>query len=299
MTGPLALKIACLRGAHLALGTAALANAYGGHKPPSASDACDLIRAAVHDGCRLIDTAPTYDSERLVESALRRHRSEDVLVASKISPIGHRRRDAVQLQLQASQRALGRRVDLMQLHNPGPQDMTGLVMDVLQEARACGDIRWIGASVYSEAEALAAINAGVDVLQVPYNLLDQRMSGRVFEKAREASVAILTRSPWLRGALTPSGVAPAKALSAAGKAARLLLAARRLPEVALRFCLHPDVAAVIVGPRTLDEWRAAHAAAKAGALAWPRTALARACASQDLDVIDPRRWDREGLRSYE
>lgn len=54
-------------------------------------------------------------------------------------------------------------------------------------------------------EALAAIETGLlDVLRVPYNILDQTMEEQVFPAAKRAGIGIIFRSAFLKGVLTNS-----------------------------------------------------------------------------------------------
>lgn len=280
----------------LTLGTAGLAQPYAGQSPPSRRDAMALLCEAVRLGVTVFDTAPTYGTEELVGQAVGKW--HQCLVATKIAPRGLTAGD-VRRRIDASRRAVQRDVlDIVQLHNPTTDDFFGVVFDQLLEEQT-RSIRWIGASVYTESEALAAIASGVHVLQVPYNLLDQRFAGQVFEEAQARDVRVLTRSPWLRGLLTTAAgvVAASPSAYTAADAARSLMMAEwdELPHYALRFCLtHQAVTSVIAGPRSLPELHAAVTAAERGRLGVVRRTLAKFAATARLDVIDPRVWDRVG-----
>lgn len=275
----------------LALGTAGLMASYAGQAPPKRDEAVALVMSALADGCTLIDTAPAYHSEELLAGLPRvNNNGRTIFVATKIRPYAYSRAE-VRMRLAASRKALRRdALDMVQLHNPSPADFGGLVLDELREEQARGNVLLIGASVYTEAEALRAIAAKVDAIQVPYSLLDQRMAELVFERARAAGVEVLARSVWLRGALA-GGQVPTKALRAARVAQVWLLARRKeLPGLALRFALRGPTS-LVVGPRSVAEWDAAVRAANRGPLGVPRRWLAAGCASDDPLVYDPRLWD--------
>ncbi len=60
----------------------------------------------------------------------------------------------------------------------------------------------MGASVYTPDEALAAIAAGLRILQIPHHALDQRHArAGVFEAAKAAGVTVMARQPFCRGLL--------------------------------------------------------------------------------------------------
>lgn len=168
---------------------------------------------------------------------------------------------------------------------------------MLLKARDEGKVRFLGASVYGEESALAAVNSGhFDCLQVAYNVLDQRMSGRVFPAAAQAGVGILVRSALLKGALTEkSRFLPPElhVLQRASERAREKLAGtwQRLPEIAVRFCLSSKkVATVLVGASTRKELEQALLAAKAGPLSEELLGQAASLALTDEHLLNPSHW---------
>jgi len=301
-----------LRVSVLGLGTVELGTDYGIRAPgdfgrPPKAAALTLLRAAADRGVEFFDTAPDYGTaEALLGEALG-DRDECVLATKVAVPADASGRQVgaadlrreVAASLAESRRALRREtLGVVQIHSADLDVLAdGTLAQALVEARDRGEVRFIGASVYTEAEALAAIDAGCfDVLQVPYNLLDRRMEPRVFAAARRARVGIVTRSAFLKGALTPkvSCLPPSLApLAAAADRARRALDVTwdELPAVALRFCLSsPDVATVVVGVRTADELAAAVAAAAAGPLPDAAVIARAACAVTDERLVDPSTW---------
>ena len=285
-----------LRVSSIGFGTVSLGVDYGIAAPgqfgrPRDEDSIEILQRSFANGVTLYDTAPAYgESERLLGAALH----GNAIVATKVS-IG----TDVEASLQRSCVRLEReQLELVQIHNATVEILRGGdLLDALEEARARGKIRFIGASVYSEAEALAAIECGrIDVLQVAYNLLDQRMAARVFPAAQAAGVGVLVRSAFLKGALTEKAAHLPDALAALRRAAETARDALGidwvgLPEMALRFCLsHPAVSAVLFGARTNDELDAALAFAKAGPL--PADLLQRTTelALSDDDLLNPAKW---------
>ncbi len=228
----------------LSLGTASLGAEYGiagpdGSGPPPADAAITLIRTAVDRGITLVDTAPAYGtSERIVGRAV--GRDTRVIIATKVSP------HDLDTSLDRSRRALERDVlDIVQVHN-ATADMidAGRVSDRLLEARGRGVVRVLGASVYGVEAALAVVRSGAyDVLQVAFNVLDQRMAREVLPAADAAGVGVIARSAVLKGVLTPKAQWLPLALAPLGEAAARARDAiaggswERLPQAAMRFCL--------------------------------------------------------------
>ena len=301
-----------LRVSALGLGTVELGTDYGiripgAAGPPSEAAAVELLRSAAGYGVDFYDTAPTYGSaERLLGEALGDRR--EPVFATKVSvprdPHGQRLRGSelrveVERSLEASRIGLRRAtLDVVQVHNATLDVIAdGELSRVLVEAKARGEVRAIGASVYTEDEALAAIGAGCyDVLQVAFNLLDRRMANRVIPAAQAEGVAIIARSVFLKGVLTPKARVFPPELGELVRAAdrmreTLGITWEDLPAAALRFCLYsPGVAAIVIGVDTAQELDRALAAAEAGPL--PETTLRRAevSALTDERLLHPSEW---------
>src|SRR5207248_8004756 len=95
-------------------------------------------------------------------------------------------------------------VDVMMIHSaPVEAVKGGEALSILKKLKQQGHIRAVGASVYGEEAALAAIaDGGYDCLQIAYNILDRRPESRVFDAAQRSGVGLVARSVLLKGALT-------------------------------------------------------------------------------------------------
>jgi len=299
-----------LRVSRIALGTAAFGlPAYGiqgpnEHAVLSETDAIKLVRASCEQGINFFDTARGYgESEAILGRGLAGCNSS--VVATKVGvpdPSGnnsHRLNDAVMGSLEASLCALRRDVlDLVQIHNATAKDLgAGEILTVLERARDQGKVRFIGASVYGEDAALAAIRSeSVDVLQIAINLLDQRMMNRVLPEAKKANVGVIARSALLKGALTERAkLLPPKlrALTDAASRTRETLGEtwESLPRAALRFCLSvAGVHSVLVGLKTLSELPEAMAAETEGPLSSASMSKTSALTLHDEDLLNPAHW---------
>lgn len=287
----------------LSLGTAALGATYGIAAPgaplhPDDNDAIALIRTAIDRGITLIDTAPAYgDAERIVGTVV--DRRPDVLVATKV-PSDCRSAAAVLTSLESSRRALRRdAIDVVQIHNATRRSIDeGEITAALFEAKAHGLVRVLGVTVYDEDAALAAIRSGAfGMVQVAFNVLDQRMMRKVMPAAATSGVGIVVRSALLKGALTPRARWLPESL------ARLRVAAAgvrdelahgswdALPVVAIRFCLStPHVSSVLAGVTTVGELETALAAEAAGPLDAPSMERAAALAIHEDELLNPSLW---------
>jgi aryl-alcohol dehydrogenase-like predicted oxidoreductase len=291
----------------LSLGTVALGIDYGIAAPgefgrPDEAEAIRLVASAIDRGVTLIDTAPAYgDSERIVGRAIAGRSA--VVVATKVNPAAFGDADlsrAVAASIESSLRALGRdALDIVQIHNATREMIEhGAITETLADARRRGQLRVLGASVYGEDAAIAAIRSGqYGVLQVALNALDQRMLDAVLPAADAAGIGIIVRSAFLKGALTPKAQWLPEALAplrdAAAQARDLLGGGSwdRLPDAAMRFCLSvPHVSSVLTGARTRTELDDAVAAEAAGPLDPVVLHAAKRLAMTDERLLNPSYW---------
>ena len=206
-----------LKVSSLSLGTVEMGVNYGIRKPneserPGRSEAINLLQYAADRGINLFDTAPAYgESEEALGEALGRR--QDCYFATKVSIpeengrvlTGKALRLAVDDSLQASLKALRRDcLDIVQIHNATADILEdGEITEVLLRARDAGKVRFTGVSVYGEEAARATIEAGsFDVMQLAFNLLDQRMAEKILPMAYKANIGVICRSALLKGALT-------------------------------------------------------------------------------------------------
>lgn len=299
----------------LALGTVELGLTYGIPRPgevgpPDEADASRLLNRAVDAGITLIDTARAYGTaEEAIGRALAPRRHEIVL-ASKFGLLGPDRqpltgdtlRHHFWSSLAASLRALRTDwLDLYQVHaGSDPAILAdGVLVDLLDQARAAGKIRFAGLSSYGRDLPLAGLATDAfDTLQVAYNVLDRRMEEQVFPLARQQDVGILVRSALLKGALTdradslPPHLSALREPSRAFRALAADLPGRPTPvQAALRFCLaHPTVSATLIGVRDLAELDEALGVTTIPALPPGALATLRALSVPDERLLDPGTW---------
>jgi aryl-alcohol dehydrogenase-like predicted oxidoreductase len=299
-----------LRVSAVGVGTAAFGVAgYGipgpGERTVETVEAVRSLQCAADNGVNLFDTAPVYGcSEELLAEALSGR--PDCLVATKVQiPSDIDEISASELErrvnasLEQSLCTLRRdTLDIVQIHNATTRVLneSGMIA-CLERAQEAGKLRCIGASVYGEANALAALATGkIQVVQVALNLLDQRMRVRVMPEAKKAGVGILIRSALLKGALTfkaqwlPESL---RALSQASERALTVLGAtwETLPTIAVRFCLSLDGAqSVLMGVRSCSELQGCLAAVADGPMEPELMERAYALALDDDHLLNPSRW---------
>ncbi|WP_228373516.1 aldo/keto reductase [Demequina gelatinilytica] len=202
----------------MGLGCMELSHAYGVAPPPEEGER--MLRAALDQGVRLLDTATLYGggrNEELVGRALRGRR-DDAVLASKggmamidgVKTIDGRP-DTLRAQVDASLQRLGvERIDLYYLHRWDKQVPIGESVGALAEAVAEGKIGAIGLSEVSVPrlrEALAV--APIAAVQNEYSLWSRNPELGMLAATREAGVAFVAFSPVARGFLAGAVTDPA------------------------------------------------------------------------------------------
>lgn len=277
------------------------------------------LHAAIDSGVNLIDTALVYGnghSEKLIGTILR-ETNERIYVASKVPPKNYKwpargslaeafPGDHISRCAEQSLANLGIDcLDILQLHVWSPdwfqEDEWSSALCKLREA---GKIRYFGVSIndHEPESALELVRSEkIDTVQVIFNIFDQSPKDRLFSACAETNVGVIVRVPFdegsLTGAITPSTSFPKgdwRNLYFAGdrkqqvfqrvKMLEALLGdeVESLPDLALRYCLHPEeVSSVIPGMRTSK-----HVVANAAASDAPELS------PQILEELLGHRWDR-------
>lgn len=198
----------------LVLGTVQLGMTYGlnnTHGMPTSEEAFAILDAALKGGIDTFDTAAAYGTSEDVLGAWMstRKNASAVKIISKMKahvlndyPDGTAAAHVVRTELEKSLTRLGlESLDGYLLHSPYYIYMTHVV-DGLRQAKEAGLVGNIGVSIYDEAEALQAVRLGVDYVQVPYNVFDQRLDKTdFFEVAKKNDTVVFARSPFLQGLL--------------------------------------------------------------------------------------------------
>lgn len=186
----------------LALGTAQFGLAYGLNNQagqPSTAAVAQVLAAAQAAGLTLLDTAAAYGNSeaRLGELA------GDNAAFSLITKLAAGPPAQVAQHLAESLARL-RRPQLYGalFHAFGPLQAAPDAWQALQAARAAGQVARIGVSLYHPHEAAWLLAEGwdVDLVQVPYNVLDQRFAA-VLPQLAAQGVEVHVRSAFLQGLL--------------------------------------------------------------------------------------------------
>ncbi len=230
----------------------------------SEADAIRLLHKAIDEGINFFDTARLYgESERIMGNAFKNRRNEVVLCSKcghirdksgKIYPQNELKK-LIECSLYESLKTLQTdTLDVFMLHQADLEILENdFVSEIVTNLKTKGLIRATGVSVYVPEETKKAIETNAwDVIQLPFNLMDQRQKA-YFETAYHKGIAIVIRSVLMKGLLSDRGkdLHPAlKEVESFIQNYQQLLGpnSKDLPSLATKFALSFDaVSAVLVG----------------------------------------------------
>lgn len=285
----------------LVLGTAQFGAGYGVTNQVGRLDdraVREIVAAALDGGIGVFDTAPDYGDAQERLGALVPESGRPGYV-SKFG-LGAAAPDADLYEHSMRQLRVGQLHGLLYHRVSDLRDpRVGASWEVLRRAKDAGLIRRIGASVYDVRDLEIALDVlpGLDLLQIPGNVLDRRLLDHSEVLALHArSGEVHVRSAYLQGLLLadPVSVPPhlAPIAEAGTVVAGLASAAGASPQSALLGYLkhHPAVDAVVIGALSAGELATSIAAWDGAApIDLPEFDIAP-------ELLDPRTWAEGGAQ---
>ncbi|KUP20538.1 aldo/keto reductase [Paenibacillus sp. DMB5] len=252
--------------------------------------AVSIIHEALDKGINFLDTADLYDAgrnEEIVGNAIRGRRS-DVVLATKV---GNRRIpgqegwswDASKAYIKSAVHDSLRRlqtdyIDLYQLHGGTMEDNIDETIEVFEELKQEGLIRYYGISSIRPAVVREYVKrSGIVSVMSQYSILDRRPEESVLPLLEQNGISLIARGPLARGILTDNGrsrlekdyldYSVPELASLQDRLTQQAPPSRTLTQTALHYPLsQPAVAAVIPGASSLEQLRLNIAAAEAAPL---------------------------------
>ncbi|MDR1672906.1 MAG: aldo/keto reductase [Bacteroidales bacterium] len=274
----------------------------------SNQEAVRLLQTAVDEGINFFDTARMYgESERIMGEAFRGKRHK-VIIATKCShfldkdgriPPLRDLKVIIRKSLDESLKALKTDyADIFMLHQGSigslnSDDITGIFENLKKE----GKIRVAGVSTYTAEETSLAIGKSWGVVQLPFNLMDQRQK-ELFPLANEKGTGLVIRSVLLKGLLSNRGKNLHPALADVERHLTRyeeLLKGKVYPlsALAIKYVLSfLDVSAALVGIDSLAYLHRSIEAANGQYLDDAGMELAEKLAYPDPDFINLPYWDK-------
>lgn len=285
----------------LALGTAQFGLKYGVANQSgqvSAGEVEQILEAARQAGVMTLDTATAYgESERV----LGRHNLRGFSIITKLPEMPSDclyPSDWVEAQLHASLERLGvSAIDGLLLHRPGQllEPYGQELYRALQSQREQGVVSRIGVSVYGPEELEALCRSyNFDLVQAPFNLLDNRMLRSCWlERLKRVGTDLHVRSVFMQGLLLMSSEQRPKKFGRWAEQWSIweqwLADTRQSPlEACLRYVMSvAHIERVVVGVDSASQWQEV---LQASAGNCPPIPFELGCT--DIDLLNPSLWDR-------
>ena len=261
-----------------------------------------IMRRAIELGVNAIDTAPAYaDSEATVGTAIEGMNAPLVIttkLGGRPQPFDPQDADALRRSVDESLRLLGRdHVEILMIHEPdrpqqypwftGYDPLEGPVLEVMEELKSAGKVRYLGLAGTTVTEMTALIDSqrfDVVLTAFNYNALFREAESAVFPAAKANDMGVVLGSTFGQGFLTRRSdeaiakrpVWLSKARAEQLKAYYELLDGAGMPafELCLRFAAgNPIVSTIPIGCKTCEHLEASVAAVEKGPL--PQDILSR------------------------
>ena len=195
----------------LCLGTVQFGMNYGIQHAgqPALTDALNILDIAMQNGITAIDTAAAYGTaEEVVGTFIDKQENirEKFELISKLATTTlddipkEQYTETIRKSLLQSLKKLNTNyLDGYLLHNPA-DIYNDSVLSALVTLKKEGLVKQIGASVYTPEEAKKGIEQGLDILQIPFSVFDQRMDEQgIFDLALVNGVKLHARSIFTQG----------------------------------------------------------------------------------------------------
>lgn len=284
----------------LVLGTAQFGLPYGianARGQISQDEVRRLLCVAWEEGVRTLDTAIAYGtSEAVLGEALGPEPGLGFRVVTKV-PKGTSGSDVAYL-LDGSRARLRRPLlDAVLAHDASALLTDPNLLEALTEAKESGGVGAVGASFYcvEDLERLLDANVPLDLVQLPFSVLDQRFR-RVLPRLAETGIEVHVRSVFLQGLLL---LEPAALKPYFGSVAPIIRRLRELAEEAglalpallLSYALMvPGIDRVVIGVDGVDNLREDLRALGGRDQVRPLLGVLDGLASTDEDMLLPTRW---------
>jgi aryl-alcohol dehydrogenase-like predicted oxidoreductase len=158
-----------------------------------------VVDAALSCGSTFFDTSPMYGAaERVLSTTLERRRAHAIVATKLWAPsVSEGRR-----QLARALSGFGGLVDVYQVHNLVNWQAQ---LRVLEDAKARGQVRAIGATHYSPSafgELETVMQSGrIHAIQIPYNPLEREVERRILPLAASLDLGVIVMRPFGEGRL--------------------------------------------------------------------------------------------------
>ncbi len=166
----------------------------------------DAYRSGIDNGINLIDTAELYRTEKMVGSAIKSYKRDELFLATKVFP--------THLAPKSLERAINRSlknldtdyIDLYQIHFPNPTIDLKKTLRTMEKMIDKGKMRYIGVSNFTlnllkrAQESLSKYE--ISSIQINYNLFHRKSQNGIIDYCEKNHIAVMAYFPLGHGRVT-------------------------------------------------------------------------------------------------
>jgi aryl-alcohol dehydrogenase-like predicted oxidoreductase len=277
----------------------------------SEAEAMHLLHAALDSGINFFDTARQYGKSESIIGKAFRDRREQVVLTTKCKHLRERdgrlpspaelRKNLDASFIESLKELQTEYIDLYMLHDSDKEILEcDEVLHFFEHLKRSGAVRATGVSTYTPDGTKEVIaSQHWDVIQVPFNLMDQRQES-FFPMAAQHGIGIVVRSVLLKGLLSEKGKLLHPALKEVESHIRLYddLVKKNstdLPTLATKFALSfNEVSAILVGIDRVEYLEKSLVAANGNYLTMETLQQMQKLAYPDPDFLNLHTWSLRG-----
>ena len=166
----------------------------------------DAIKSGIDSGINLIDTAELYRTEKIIASAIKGSRRDELFIATKVFPT-HLSPKSLEKALNRSLKNLETDyIDLYQIHFPNPTVDLKKTLRSMERMVDAGKMRYIGLSNFSlnllkRAQGILSKHE-ITSIQINYNIFHRKSQNDLIKYCEQNHIAVMAYFPLGHGKVT-------------------------------------------------------------------------------------------------
>ena len=166
----------------------------------------DAIKSGIDNGINLIDTAELYRTEKIIASAIKGYKRDDLFLATKVFPT-HLSPKSLEKALNRSLRNLETNyIDLYQIHFPNPAVDLKKTLRTMERMIDAGKMKYIGLSNFSlnllkRAQGILSKHE-ITAIQINYNIFHRKSQNDLIKYCEQNHIAVMAYFPLGHGKVT-------------------------------------------------------------------------------------------------
>ena len=166
----------------------------------------DAIKSGIDNGINLIDTAELYRTEKIIASAIKGYKRDNLFLATKVFPT-HLSPKSLEKALNRSLRNLETNyIDLYQIHFPNPAVDLKKTLRTMERMIDAGKMKYIGLSNFSlnllkRAQGILSKHE-ITAIQINYNIFHRKSQNDLIKYCEQNHIAVMAYFPLGHGKVT-------------------------------------------------------------------------------------------------